>query len=160
MSQPGALDPKQYIPALELLKQIDFFKGVGDEVLKTLLPSLQYQKFAANSTILFQGEIANNLFIIARGKVEITTKHKGAVLPLAELETPHYFGEISLLTPTSATATVKAGEDGANVLLLAHDAISKISVKIPDIQQRIQKIIDARIASKKQAKAADSEDDN
>jgi CRP-like cAMP-binding protein len=156
-----ALNPKQYPPALDLLKQIDFLEGVGEESYKTLLVSIQYQQFPEFATILRQGEIANQLYIVCRGSVEITTKNKGQVIPLATLKPPMYFGEISLLTPSSATATVKAGEGGANVLLLSHEALeSLLTKKIPDIKQRIQKVIDARLEAKRKAKEADNKSED
>ena len=152
---PSDLDPNEYIPVLTLLKQIDFLETVPEPEMKNILFSLQKQVFGAGKTILFQGEIANRLFIIRKGAVSITTKNKGQKITLANLNAPMYFGEISLLRPTSATATATAGDDGADLVILTHDAMSAISKKIPDIQTRIQKVIDNRIASKQKAKEAD-----
>lgn len=146
------LDPREYGETLQLLRTIDFLKGVPDEKLKGLLFSIQKETFSQNKTILFQGEIANRLFIIHRGTVKITAKIKGNKVPLADLPAGTYFGEISLLRPTSATATATSGDDGAQLLILTHDTMSQLSKNIPDIEQRIQKIIDERIASKNKAK--------
>lgn len=155
MSNTVELDPKEYISTLELLKQIDFLQSVPEAELKNILLSLHKETVAANKSILFQGEIANRLFIIRKGSVVITTKSKGQKLTLANLKAPMYFGEISLIRPMSATATVTSGDEGADLIILTHDAMTAISKKIPDIQERIQKIIDARLASKKKAKEAD-----
>lgn len=158
MTTPVELDPKEYVSALAILKQIDFLEGVEDDELKTILFSLLQQTFPKHATVLFQGEIANRLFILRRGEVEIVTKNKGSKIVLANLKPPMYFGEISLLRPMSATATATAGEEGADVLIITHDAMAKIiAKKIPDIQERIQKVIDSRLASQRKAK---EEDDN
>ncbi len=155
---PVDLDPKDYVPTLELLKTIDFLEGVPDEDLKNILFSLQKQSFGKNAVILFQGEIANRLFIIRRGNVTISTKNKGTKIILAEMTASMYFGEISMLRPTAATATANAGDDGADVLIVTHDTFSKLlSKKIPDIQERIEKIIEKRLASKAKAKEADNQ---
>ena len=153
------LDPQEYVSILALLKKIDFLQSVPEAELKNILLSLQKQEFGAGKTILFQGEIANRLFIIRKGSVSITTKSKGNKITLALLQAPMYFGEISMLRPTSATATVTAGDDGADLIILTHDAMSAISKKIPDIQDRIKTIIEARLASKKKAKEAQDSDD-
>jgi len=158
MAKSAELDPKEYLETLELLKKIDFLHGVAEENLKGILFSLQKESFAKERKILFQGEIANRLFILRKGSVKISTKSKGSKLDLAELKSPMYFGEISLLRPTSATATATAGEEGAELLILTYDSMSDLSKKVPDITQRIQKIIDDRIASKKRAKEADEKD--
>jgi CRP-like cAMP-binding protein len=155
LDNPVDLDPKEYVSVLSLLKQIDFLAAVPETELKNILFSLQKQDFGPGKTILFQGEIANRLFIIRKGSVAITTRNKGQKITLAQLNAPHYFGEISLLTPTSATATVTALDDGADLIILTHDALSAISKKIPDIQTRIQHVIDSRVASKQKAKDAD-----
>ena len=155
MTTPLELDPKEYVSTLELLKTIDFLTGVPEESLRGALFTLQKQKFPPGKTILFQGEIANRLFIIRDGVVQITTRNKGAKLILAELKPPTYFGEISLLRPMSATATATAGENGADLLILTHDAMTYLSKKVPDIKERIQKVIDERLLLKKKAKEAD-----
>ncbi len=159
LSNPVELDPKQYDPALGLLKNIEFLDGVPDDILKSILPKLQYQQFPKSAKILFQGEIANRLFLVCKGSVVITAKEKGKSFHLAELKPPQYFGEISLLRPTSATATVTAGEEGANVLILTYEVFQTVLVlKIPDIKERLQKVIDARLAQKKQVKDAENQE--
>lgn len=160
ISQPLDLDPKEYASTLDLLKKIDFLDGVPEADLKSMLFNLQTQSFGKNSTILFQGEIANRLFIIRKGNVVISTKNKGNKIILADLTPPMYLGEISLLRPTSATATAVTGDDGADVLILPHDAMARLRKKIPDIEQRIQKVIDVRISAKQKAKDADNQDES
>ena len=145
------------MPVLQLLKNIDFLAGVPEENLQGILFTMQKQKFGPNKTVLFQGEIANRLFIIREGDISITTKNKGTKIHLADLKAPMYFGEISLLRPTSATATAVTGPEGADMLILTHDSMASLSKKVPDIEQRIQKVIDERIANKK---AARDQDDN
>lgn len=159
-TQPADIDPKEYVQALDVLKKIDFLEGVPEPELKSMLFTLQKQTFPKKSTILFQGEIANRLFILRKGHVTISTKNKGNKLILAELDPPHYFGEISLLRPTSATATVVAGDEGADLFILSYDAMTLLRKKIPDIEQRIQKVIDTRIANKQKAKEVDNQDEN
>jgi CRP/FNR family cyclic AMP-dependent transcriptional regulator len=156
-SQLTGLDPKEFAGVLDVLRKIDFLGGVQDAELKSMLLSLQKQSYPKNSTVLFQGEIANSLFIIRKGSVSISTKNKGTKIALAELKAPQYFGEISLLRPTSATATVTTGEEGADVLILTHEAMSSLRKKIPDIDQRIQQVIDTRIAAKQKAKDLDNQ---
>ena len=157
MSSPTDLDPKEYVATLAILRQIDFLKDVPDDNLKSMLFSLQRQKFAAKSKVLFQGEIANRLFIVTRGSVTISSRQKGQTHVLAELKPPAYFGEISLLRPMSATATASAGDDGADLIILTHDAMTDLSKKIPGIVDRIQAVIDTRLASRKKATEAADE---
>ncbi len=155
LTTPVELNPKEYVKTLELLRKIDFFTEVPDDDLRGILLSLHKQTFEPGKTILFQGEIANRLFIVVKGGVSISSKAKGQNLALAELAPPSYFGEISLLRPVSATATATAGVDGAELIILNHDALTELSKRIPDIQTRIQTVIESRIASKKKASESD-----
>jgi CRP-like cAMP-binding protein len=157
LSSPAELDPREYVKTLEHLKKVDFLASVPDDDLRGVLLSLQKQTYGPNKTILFQGEIASRLFVLVRGSVSISAKSRGQTLALAELTPPAYFGEISLLRPMSATATATAGDEGAELIIFNHDALSELSRRIPDIQNRIQSVIDARLASKK--KAAESDDE-
>jgi len=158
LSDATDIDPKEYVEVLGILKNIDFLQGVGDEDLNNILFFLQKQAFPKGRKIIFQGEIANRLLILRKGSVSITTKHKGSKLTLAELKPPMYVGEISLLRPMSATATVTSGDEGAEALILSHEAMSHLAKNIPDIEKRIQNVIDARIASKNQAKKKEEEE--
>lgn len=154
------LDPKEYMPTLALLKQIDFFQNVPEAELKNVLFSLQKGNVPANNKILFQGEISNRLYIIRKGGVVITTKNKGEKIQLAELKAGAYFGEISLLRPMSATATVTSGDEGADLVILSHESMAAITKKIPDIQERIKQVIDSRMAAKKKAKEVNDDPDD
>jgi CRP-like cAMP-binding protein len=155
MTTPTDLDPREYVPTLGLLKKIDFFQGVSEDNLKSLLFSLQKVIFPKQAKVLFQGEISNRMFIIQEGGVTISTKNKGTRLVLAELKPPSYFGEISLLRPVSATATVTAGEEGATLLVLTHESMTQLAKELPEVKKRIQEVIEARLNSKKMAKEAD-----
>jgi CRP/FNR family transcriptional regulator len=155
LSNPVELDPRDYPATLDILKKIDFFQGVPDAELNSLLFSLQVQIFTADKKILFQGEIGNRLFVVRKGSVRISTKSKGEKVELAELTPPAYFGEISLLRPVSATATATAGADGTEVLILTFDNFERLAKKAPEIKQRIQSVIEARLESKKKAKDAE-----
>jgi CRP-like cAMP-binding protein len=155
LTAPVDIDPKEYVQTLEFLKQIDFLKGVPEDNLKSILFSLQKQTFPPSKAIIRQGEIGNSLYFIRHGKVSISTKAKGGQIHLAELTIAHYFGEISLLRPTSATATVTSGDEGVEVLILSNDAMLQISKKFSDIQERIKTVIDSRLAAKQKAKDAE-----
>lgn len=155
MSNPTELDPRDYIKTLDLLRKIDFLAAVPDDDLRGVLLSLQKQAFGPTKTILFQGEIANRLFILVKGSVSIASKSRGQSRVLAELKPPAYFGEISLLRPMSATATATAGDEGAELIILNHDALTELSKRIPDIQARIQRVIDSRLESRKKAAEAE-----
>ena len=64
--------------------------------------------FVTDDVIARQGEPADSLFILARGRVAIVDDSTGARGKLATLEAPAYFGEMGLLTGQARGATVIA----------------------------------------------------
>jgi CRP-like cAMP-binding protein len=69
---------------------------------------------------------------------------------LAELKAGEFFGEVSLLESTSATATIKAVEDGTEILMIPHDSFQALLKEHPVLEKSLRD----RIAERKKAKAA------
>ncbi len=64
--------------------------------------------YAAGDTIVHEGEMGAEMFIIQEGRVEVTKKVGDTDLFLATLERGDFFGEMSLLESQPRTATVRA----------------------------------------------------
>lgn len=150
------LDFEDYQWAKETLKKLEFFSMCNDEEILGLVENLEKGHFKAVSTVLFQGEISNRLFLIRQGKVGIWKNVAGEKKMVAELGVDKYFGEISLLTPTSATATVKAMEETI-VYSLAYENLEFVFRKNPENLRAIQQKIEERRQSQSAAPAAPAE---
>lgn len=137
------LDFENYQWAKNVLKQLDFFSHCSDEDILTLVENLEKVSYKAGATILFQGEISNRFHLIHKGSVGIWKNIAGEKKMVAELGPDKYFGEISLMTPTSATATVKAQSE-AEIFTLSYENIEFIFRKNPEALQMIQKKIEER----------------
>lgn len=142
-TEPTMLDIEDYQWAKKTLKNLDFFSHCSDEDILTLVESLEHQHFKAGSTVLFQGEISNRFHIIRNGSVGIWKSVSGEKKMVAELGAEKYFGEISLMTPSSATATVKAQAD-SDIFSLTYENLEFIFRKNPAALQTIQKKIEER----------------
>lgn len=137
------LDFDNYEWAKNLLKSMDFFSHCSSEDVLTLVENLEKHNYKAGSTILFQGEISNRFYIIHKGSVGIWKTIDGERKMVAELGPDKYFGEISLMTPTSATATVKAQTD-AEIMSLAYENMEFVFRNNPEVLQTIQQKIEER----------------
>lgn len=140
----GLLDISEYQWGMNTLKTLDFFSHCTDDDLMNLVESLEKHSYKSGATILFQGEISNRLYIIKQGSVGIWKSIAGEKKMVAELGENRYFGEISLLTPTSATATVKAHAD-VDIFSLAYENLEYVFRK--NVEQI--KIIEQKILDKK-----------
>lgn len=64
--------------------------------------------YNAGDTILEEGEGNNHLYLILRGKVEVTKKGDRGVQQIAEVGITGSLGEMSIFDPGPSSATVKA----------------------------------------------------
>lgn len=95
---------------LQILQSIDLFRNL-DYVQRAHLSSIIQEETVARGVVLFrEGDIADRLYIIARGKVRISKQVPGiGEEALAILEEGTYFGEMEMIvpeTPRAAQATV------------------------------------------------------
>ena len=130
------LDFENYQWAKAVLKGLDFFSHCSDEDILTLVENLEKHSYKAGATILFQGEISNRFYVIHSGNVGIWKSISGEKKMVAELGPDKYFGEISLMTPTSATATVKAQTD-VEIFTLAYENNDFVFRNNPEALQKV-----------------------
>lgn len=96
------------------LAQIELFGGLTDGERRALAAELADCPYVTNDVVARQGEAADSLFILARGRVGVyddSAGGTGARDHLATLEAPSYFGEMGLLTGQARGATVIAESD-------------------------------------------------
>ncbi len=125
------------------LRGMEFFSHCAEDDILTLLENLEKTSYKAGAVILFQGEISNRFFIVRRGSVGIWKSAGGEKKMVAELEEGKYFGEISLMTPSGANATVKAQTD-CEVLFLTSESFESAFVNDSEGLKTIQKKIEDR----------------
>ncbi|OGR83004.1 MAG: hypothetical protein A2636_02825 [Elusimicrobia bacterium RIFCSPHIGHO2_01_FULL_64_10] len=144
------LDIDDYQWAKDILKNLDFFSHCSEEDILALVESMEKNHYKAGSTILFQGEISNRLHLVRSGSVGIWKSASGQKTLVAELGPGKYFGEISLMTPISATASVKA-KDETEILSLSYESLEFAFRKHPEEMKIIQKKIEERMQSRQAA---------
>ena len=132
------------------------FGACSEAEIKILMDNLEKEHYKQGSTILFQGEISSKLYLIETGLVSINIRKGKEKLKVAELGPDSYFGEISLLTPRAATATVKAEAD-TEIIFLAGEAVQGIVKTDPAVADFINKQIEERLKAQKQGQE-DSEE--
>lgn len=114
---------------IEFLKNMRIFKKASDEELRDLASSLSDQIVHEGETIICKGDQANNMFIIAKGKVRI---HDGKYT-LNEVGKGHVFGEYSLFHTHTRTASVTTLET-TYLLKLSQQDFKGLLKKNPHIQ--------------------------
>ena len=130
-----------------LSSQVSLFEGISAEELTPLAVNSTLQKLAPGQIVLRAGMTVDDVYVIATGRCEVHAKvpNKGTAL-VGELGPGEVFGEVSLLEKTVAGATVKAGGDGAYVLLIPEAPFQGLIAGNELFKSRVQALVEARRA--------------
>jgi CRP/FNR family transcriptional regulator, cyclic AMP receptor protein len=88
------------------------FRSLDEQGRRELVHRGVLMVFAPSHSILREGEVGSDFFLVDRGVVEVvTTKHEGSPVVLATLQRGAFFGEVAMLTGMPRTASVNALTD-------------------------------------------------
>jgi hypothetical protein len=90
-------------------KNIDqLFASFTQEEFGAIVDKLEPLEFMDGERIIAEGDEGNGMFLITRGSGKVVKDHKGQEAELCELGEGEFFGELSLLTGGSRSASVFA----------------------------------------------------
>ncbi len=90
-----------------LLKSLGLFKETPETILSELAPLMLEEEIEEGTTIFYEGEAGDCMYIIYSGEIRI---HKNNTT-LAVLKEKEVFGELSLLDAETRSATATANKD-------------------------------------------------
>lgn len=127
---------------LSILGKIDFLQDLDRNGLMDVASRLKVMLYFAGEVILRQGDSGDTFFILKSGTVEVSaTNDKGEMFLRKNLESGTFFGEISVLTGESRTATIEAVTD-VELLMLNKADFEHLLKTYPDMDEKIsQKIV-------------------
>jgi putative ABC transport system ATP-binding protein len=127
-----------------LKQNVDVLSFFTDEQLRKVTSVIERHLYKKGQTVIFKGEVTHNFFVIKRGKVDVLSKDPQGRATTTELKAGDFFGEMSLLDPTAATATIRAAEDDTEVLTIPHDAFQFLLKQNPLLESTLRQRISAR----------------
>jgi small-conductance mechanosensitive channel/CRP-like cAMP-binding protein len=133
-----------------MLRRIELFSVLTEAEQRALATELVDCPFVAGDVISRQGEVADSLYILARGRVDVFRgsgpEEEGGRARLATLEAPACFGEMGLLTGQARTATTVACDE-----VLCHrldkPGFDAIVLARPELIEELSKVQAVRIAA-------------
>lgn len=130
----------------KILKQVPIFRMLGKESIDFIVERLKFKSFDQNDTICRIGDPGDIMYIIISGTVNICIYSKESPEPqvVATLKAGDYFGEMSLLTGETRSATVVTTEPSEMFLLYKND-FDVILEKFPSISLSMGKIVSKRL---------------
>lgn len=119
----------------EFLQQVNFFNNFSRSDLNDLAAISKISTVHPGQIIISQGNKQSNLFIITKGKISIETEFPNADGTIVHTTLGHkgakeFFGEISFITETSATASIIAVET-SNLLIVSKNDFDKLILQKP-----------------------------
>ena len=123
-----------------ILKSATMFSDVADEALVEIASLLKLTDVAAGTTIIREGEVGSELYIIVAGKVRV---HRDGHT-ITELGERDVFGELSALDPEPRSASVEALED-TRLFVLRGDHLDELMAANPAVVRGIVRFLCRRI---------------
>ncbi|MEN9937154.1 MAG: hypothetical protein RLZZ387_3733 [Chloroflexota bacterium] len=118
------------------------------EQLGWVTRKLTPQKFAPGSTIIEQGDPADQFYIVTKGEVDVVLEHPdGSEIVVNHLEEGSYFGEIGLVRGGLRTADVRAALHSAvEVVSLDREAFYNLLAESETTRHEMDRVIQQRDA--------------
>lgn len=110
---------------------------------RALIPT----KATAGDVLITCGAKSDTLYLIRKGLLAISIEADGKKLLLGEVSGGRWVGEITMIEPGSATATVIARED-STLLALSHDALARLRTDHPKVAGSLLKVLSLDLASR------------
>jgi small-conductance mechanosensitive channel/CRP-like cAMP-binding protein len=136
----GAAPEEERDRARAILRDEPIFRCLSDEQVTGLLKQARHNQFGRGESLIVQGEEGDSMFILLRGKAQVSVNNNGSAVRVGVLRAGDCFGEMSLLTGEKRTATVRA-EDDCEVLEIAKPVMAELLRQYPSCQQQLSELL-------------------
>lgn len=108
------------------LKNVKLFENLTEDEIAIVAKEMKEKDFGANVRVFEENSAGDELYIIKKGKVEITLTRDESVLVLAELGEYSFFGEMAVLTSKVRSASVTTVEPCSFYILKSNKLLSLV----------------------------------
>ncbi|MFY7697972.1 MAG: cyclic nucleotide-binding domain-containing protein [Legionella sp.] len=140
----GEIPPPTVIPPEELkqfLQTMDLFACLTADDLAFLADNCSYHTYGPPELLLEQGQKNESLFIIYKGSVDVYIKPESAqLLKVASIQAGSYFGEMSLLTGDSVSASIVVNCETI-IIEINYANMGVLFAKRPELIDKISEIV-------------------
>jgi CRP-like cAMP-binding protein len=128
------------------LRAIPLFQSLSNEQLSDLANRFESRQVPAGAAIVTEGEMGEELFIIARGAVEVSRRTRsGGRSVLARLYDGEFLGEMGLLNSAPRMASVHAVTPTL-LLVLSRASLASLTGNHPELEASLEATAKARAA--------------
>lgn len=136
-------DDEEYARRIDALSRVDVFRALDAERIDRLSRRMKMLIFGPDETILRQGDPGDSLYLVRNGTVAVQIGAGASPKELATLGPGQFFGEMSLMTGASRSATVVAKSD-VECYVVDKEAFQEIVQEKPELAGTISEILARR----------------
>jgi CRP-like cAMP-binding protein len=123
-----------------------FFEGVPLDAAEAALATLDRRRFPAGTVIVAEGDYLEEMYVLREGTADVVlVDRKGAEHFVNTVHAGEAIGEMSLLTGTPASASVRAAEDVELTVVQGHQLEALLDA-LPQLQPNLLATLSARLA--------------
>lgn len=130
------------------LKSVPLFKGIPDEDFDDIAEKFTVQKYNSGELIFSENTIADALYIIVSGVVNVLKSGKEVGSNeeiLIEKGSGDFFGEMSIVDDLPRSATIRAKSESVKVLILKKEEFARLFQTYPCLAYSVAKRISATV---------------
>lgn len=130
---------RDFVITWSMLARVPLFAELQASEIADIMQLLRSQQVEAGAVIARRGDVAQSMYFIADGEVDIELKEKHI-----RLGRGHFFGEVAALRRARRSATVAAVTQTSLLVLDAHD-LHALMEREPRIAERIRDVVRSRL---------------
>ncbi|MBI1992203.1 MAG: cyclic nucleotide-binding domain-containing protein [Candidatus Omnitrophica bacterium] len=132
---------------MAILKRVPVFASCTEEQLHLIADRTRLVEYKKGEDIYREGDAADSFYIVSSGRLRVFSQANGQEKLLAVLHNGDSFGEISLLTGETHSATVQALNDTL-VLQLEKKDFDDVINRIPSLVLHLSRVLSKRLRTK------------
>lgn len=129
---------REFVVTWEMVAKVPLFSSLDASEISDIMRYLRAQTAPAGALIARRGEMADSMFFISSGEVEIDLPNERV-----QLGEGHFFGEVAVLHSTRRSGNVRALRP-TKLLVLDSADLHLVMARKPDISRRIHDVLRAR----------------
>jgi CRP-like cAMP-binding protein len=126
-----------------LLARSPIFGKLPAEDRRALLPQFNLRMFERGATVIQEGDVNDQIYLIKSGTAEVFTEKGGPRTQLSTIGPGTVFGEVAALRQVPRTASVTAAT-ALETLELSGTAFHRVLDSKPDVRKRILDVVAQR----------------
>ncbi len=125
-------DQERAVPGEEFQRVFAALGEFSPAQVAILSGTLDRIEAASSTAIVVPGDANDSLYLICSGRARVTLEAERVTVNLGEFGPGQWFGEMAMIEPAPATATVRAVDD-CSLLVLPHDRFMALRRSHPDL---------------------------